>query len=59
MALIPFETKDLTAEARGRYTQQFEYSTHPIFDNYITIVMDELQELQNLFKDLTTLLAHS
>ena len=55
MALIPFETKDLTAEARGRYTQQFEYSTHPIFDNYITIVMDELQELQNLFKDLTQL----
>ena len=55
MSLIPFETKDLTAEARGRYTQQFEYSTHPIFDNYITIVMDELQELQNLFKDLTQL----
>lgn len=55
MALIPFETKDLTAEARGRYTQQFEYSTHPIFDNYVTIVIDELQEIQNLFKDLTQL----
>jgi hypothetical protein len=55
MAIIPFETKDLTEEARSRYTQQFEYSSHPVFDNYITIVMDELQELQNLFKDLTQL----
>lgn len=55
MTLIPFETKDLTEEARSRYTQQFDYNTHPIFDNYITIVMDELQELQNLFKDLTQL----
>lgn len=55
MTITPFETKDLTAEARGRYTQQFEYSTHPIFDNYVTIVTNELQELQNLFKDLTQL----
>jgi hypothetical protein len=55
MAVIPFETKDLTDEARSRYTQQFDYTSHPLFDNYITIVMDELQDLQDLFKDLTQL----
>lgn len=51
--LNAFEEVDYLAEGRGRYTQQF--IDKPVFDAYLKIVLDTLNEVQSMFKDLQQL----
>lgn len=53
MTISPFNEVDYLAEARGRYTEQFK--DKPVFDAYVKIVMDMLNEIQAVFKDLKQL----
>ena len=51
--MIPFVETDYLTVARSRYTQQFK--DKPVFDAYIKIVIQEIEELQAAFKDLKQL----
>lgn len=51
--MIPFTEVDFLEEAKARFTQQFK--DKPVFEAYIKIVTDELEELQEVYKDLMQL----
>lgn len=51
--MIPFVETDFLQEAKRRFTEQFK--DKPVFEAYIKIVTDELEELQQVYKDLMQL----
>lgn len=51
--MIPFVETDFLEEAKKRFTQQFKNKS--VFESYIKIVTDELDELQSVYKDLMQL----
>ena len=50
MAEVPFDTIDYLEEARSRKTEQF--FGKDIFDRYLQLLINQQQELQQVFKDL-------
>lgn len=50
MAIIPFIEEDYLATARTEVTEQFKNKI--IFDKYLQLLIDQQEELQNVFKQL-------
>ena len=53
MTTNAFTEIDYLAEGRGRVTEQFK--NKPVFDAFLKLVMDYLNELQTVYKDLMQL----
>jgi len=53
MATNAFTEVDYLSQGRGRVTEQFK--NKPVFDAYLKLIMDSLNELQGVYKDLMQL----
>src|SRR5574343_179627 len=53
MTTTPFTETDYLSEARGRVGQQFKEK--PVFDAYLKLAIDQITELQSVYKDLMQL----
>jgi len=53
MTTTPFTETDYLSEARGRVGQQFK--DKPVFDTYLKLAIDQITELQSVYKDLMQL----
>lgn len=50
MSIVPFEDLNYLDEARGRVTEAFKGAD--VFDRYLQLLLNQQQELQQVFKDL-------
>lgn len=55
MATNPFNLVDYLELARSRTTEQFKLENAPVFDRYLQLLVVEIQNLQQVFRDLKQL----
>lgn len=55
MATNPFNFVDYLELARSRTTEQFKLENAPVFDRYLQLLVVEIQNLQQVFRDLKQL----